>query len=127
MELLKRLVREHLNVDIATDMKSLGRMVEEQNIQIPWSTISKRIGKRSRLSCFKKWQKMAGLLSASDEVRRRKQEPGANDGGAGANEAAAKRQKVEGGGGSDDQDVLRNGNTHTGTGYGAAILAGRNG
>jgi hypothetical protein len=73
MELLKRLVREHLNVDAGTDMKSLGRMVEEQNIPIPWSTISKRIGKRSRLSCFKKWQKMAGLLSASDEVRRRKQ------------------------------------------------------
>jgi hypothetical protein len=96
MELLKRLVREHLNVDVATDMKSLGRMVEEQNIQIPWSTISKRIGKRSRLSCFKKWQKMAGLLSASDEVRRRKQEPGAN--GDNANAAAAKRQKVESGG-----------------------------
>jgi hypothetical protein len=71
-------------------------MVEEQNIQIPWSTISKRIGKRSRLSCFKKWQKMAGLLSASDEVRRRKQEPGAN--GDNANAAAAKRQKVESGG-----------------------------
>jgi hypothetical protein len=92
MELLKRLVREHLNVNAATDMKSLGRMVEEQNIQIPWSTISKRIGKRSRLSCFKKWQKMAGLLSASDEVRRRKQDPANGDGG------AAKRQKVEGGG-----------------------------
>jgi hypothetical protein len=28
-------------------------MVEEQNIQIPWSTISKRIGKRSRLSISK--------------------------------------------------------------------------
>lgn len=106
MELLKRLVREHLSVDIATDMKTLGRMVEEQNIQIPWSTISKRIGKRSRLSCFKKWQKMAGLLSASDEVRRRKQDPA---GGGDGNEAANKRQKVEGG---DDHDVLEGGNTH---------------
>jgi hypothetical protein len=105
MELLKRLVREHLNVDISTDMKSLGRMVEEQNIQIPWSTISKRIGKRSRLSCFKKWQKMAGLLSASDEVRRRKQDP-SGDGGDDANAAAAKRQKVEDGGDGEDHELL---------------------
>jgi hypothetical protein len=120
MELLKRLVREHLNVDITTDMKSLGRMVEEQNIQIPWSTISKRIGKRSRLSCFKKWQKMAGLLSASDEVRRRKQEPGVN--GDNANAAAAKRQKVEGGGHGDDHDVLEGelSNTHAAPTAGAA-------
>jgi len=72
MELLRRLVREHLNADETTDMKALGRMVEDQGIQIPWSNISKRIGKRSRLSCFKKWQKMAGLLSASEENRRRK-------------------------------------------------------
>jgi hypothetical protein len=98
MELLKRLVREHLNVDAATDMKSLGRMVEEQNIQIPWSTISKRIGKRSRLSCFKKWQKMAGLLSASDEVRRRK--PDTNNDGNGA----AKRVKMEAAAGTGDYD-----------------------
>jgi len=62
-ELLKRYIREQLNVDPSADMKELGKMVEEQGIQIPWSTISKRMGKRSRLSCFKKWQKMTGITS----------------------------------------------------------------
>jgi len=42
-------------------MKELGKIVEEQDIQIPWSTVSKHMGKRSRLSCFKKWQKLSGL------------------------------------------------------------------
>jgi hypothetical protein len=52
-------------------MKELGKQVEEQGIQIPWNTVSKRMGKRSRLSCFKKWQKMSGCLGASDEFKRR--------------------------------------------------------
>jgi hypothetical protein len=53
MELLKRLVREHLNVDAATDSRWDAWW---KSRRIPWSTISKRIGKRSRLS-FQKWQK----------------------------------------------------------------------
>ncbi|MGK3740033.1 MAG: hypothetical protein ACI8RD_002080 [Bacillariaceae sp.] len=65
-EQLKRLIREHLRSDPRADIKELGKMVESQHIKIPWSTISKRMGKRSRLSCFKKWQKMTGLFSASD-------------------------------------------------------------
>ncbi|EEC45970.1 predicted protein [Phaeodactylum tricornutum CCAP 1055/1] len=69
-EILKRLIREHLNVEPTTDMKTLGKMVEDQNIQIPWSTISKRMVKRSRLSCFKKWQKMTGLYSPADDYKR---------------------------------------------------------
>ncbi|GKY93929.1 hypothetical protein MPSEU_000359800 [Mayamaea pseudoterrestris] len=60
VEQLKSIIREFLNVDRDTDMRDLGRMVEAQGIQIPWSAISKRMGKRSRLSCFKKWQKMTG-------------------------------------------------------------------
>lgn len=47
-------------------MKELGKIVEEQNIQIPWSSISKRMGRRSRLSCFKKWQKMSGTFQMED-------------------------------------------------------------
>jgi hypothetical protein len=132
MELLKRLVREHLNVDAGTDMKSLGRMVEEQNIQIPWSTISKRIGKRSRLSCFKKWQKMAGLLSASDEVRRRKASDISNPeeiNGVGITAAVMaagaaysnKRLKTEGGGdGHDEGDEDGHPSTHAAPTAGAA-------
>ena len=66
-EILQKLIRDHLNqaTNGATagifDMKDLGKHVESENIQIPWSIISKRMGKRSRLSCFKKWQKLTGI------------------------------------------------------------------
>lgn len=51
-----------LNVGPDMDMKEVGRLVEEQGIQISWSVVSKRMGNRSRLSCFKKWQKMSGVI-----------------------------------------------------------------
>jgi Myb-like DNA-binding domain len=66
---LQRLIREQLNnqtkgaTAAIEDMRELGKLVEESNIQLSWSVISKRMGKRSRLSCFKKWQKMTGLFS----------------------------------------------------------------
>lgn len=66
---LQRLIREQLNnqtkgaTAAIEDMRELGKLVEETNIQLSWSVISKRMGKRSRLSCFKKWQKMTGLFS----------------------------------------------------------------
>ena len=66
-EILKRLIREHLRADPNADIKELGKMAEQQGIIIPWSTLSKRMGKRSRLSCFKKWQKMTGIYSPSDQ------------------------------------------------------------
>ena len=66
-EQLKRLIREHLRADPRADIKELGKMVDAERIKIPWSVISKRMGKRSRLSCFKKWQKMTGLFSPSDQ------------------------------------------------------------
>jgi len=68
-EQLKRLIREYLRVDPTADIKEVGKMVIAEEIKIPWSVISKRMGKRSRLSCFKKWQKMTGLLSPCDMIR----------------------------------------------------------
>lgn len=68
-ELLKRIIREHLRADPNADIKELGKMVENEGIIIPWSNISKRMGKRSRLSCFKKWQKMTGLYSPCDQTK----------------------------------------------------------
>jgi hypothetical protein len=65
-ELLKRLIREHLRADPNADIKELGKTVQDENINIPWTAISKKMGKRSRLSCFKKWQKLTGLVSPSD-------------------------------------------------------------
>lgn len=60
-ECLKRLIREHLGADPTADIKELGKRVQDENISIPWTAISKKMGKRSRLSCFKKWQKLTGL------------------------------------------------------------------
>jgi hypothetical protein len=68
-EMLKRLIREHLQADPTADIKELGEMVEAEGIKIPWSIMSRRMGLRSRLSCFKKWQKMTGLFSPSDQYK----------------------------------------------------------
>ncbi|KAL3909553.1 MAG: hypothetical protein SGARI_002549, partial [Bacillariaceae sp.] len=67
VEQLKVLLREHLQADKNADMQELARIVQAQNIKIAWSAISKRMGQRSRLSCFKKWQKMTGLYSPSEQ------------------------------------------------------------
>lgn len=67
-EKLKLLIRQQLNADPSADMKELGKMVEEEGRKIAWSAISKRMGKRSRLSCFKKWQKLTGIYSPSDQA-----------------------------------------------------------
>jgi len=68
-ELLKRIIREYLKVEPNADIKELGRMVEAKGIKIPWSVVSKKMVRRSRLSCFKKWQKMTGLMSPSDQIK----------------------------------------------------------
>jgi len=65
-EQLKKLIRQHLNAHPQADIKEIGKMVEAEGIKIQWQLISKQMGKRSRLSCFKKWQKMTGLFSPSD-------------------------------------------------------------
>lgn len=69
-EALKKLIRDHLSADPNADIKELGKMVNAEGIKIPWSSISKRMEKRSRLSCFKKWQKMTGLFSPSDHYKK---------------------------------------------------------
>jgi hypothetical protein len=69
-EALKKLIKDHLNADPSADIKDLGKMVDAEGIKIPWSSISKRMEKRSRLSCFKKWQKMTGLFSPSDHNKK---------------------------------------------------------
>ncbi len=68
-ELFKRIVREYLHAEPNADIKELGRMVEAKGIKISWSVISRKIIKRSRLSCFKKWQKMTGIHSSSEQYK----------------------------------------------------------
>jgi hypothetical protein len=86
-ELLKRLIREHLTAEPTADIKELGKVVEAEGLKIPWQIISKRMGKRSRLSCFKKWQKMTGLFSPSEQYKTpHKDDGGTEDSGSRNNE-----------------------------------------
>jgi len=48
---------------LASAIEEYGKNNPNVNITIPWSTISKSMGNRSRLSCFKKWQKLTGTAS----------------------------------------------------------------
>jgi erythromycin esterase-like protein len=95
---LQKYIREFLNAKPDADMVSLGKMVERQGIQIPWSTISKKLGNRSRLSCFKKWQKMTGRSddapepTKSGKTRRPRSE-----------KRRAKRVKIEPSSGNEDE------------------------
>lgn len=60
-QLLLKLIREHLKADPSTDIVELNQMAkkaEAEGRSIPFMTISKRMEKRSRLSCLKKWQKL---------------------------------------------------------------------
>ena len=80
-------------------MVSLGKMVEEQNIQIPWSVISKRMVKRSRLSCFKKWQKLTGLFPEEGKKYKDDDDEDGDVDKTGADDMSlpvAKRIKIEG-------------------------------
>jgi hypothetical protein len=64
-QLLHRLIRDHLRAAPSTDIRDLAKMAkmaEAEGLRIPWSLISKRMEKRSRLSCFKKWQKMTNAV-----------------------------------------------------------------
>mmetsp|Transcript_31252 Transcript_31252/g.75548 ORF Transcript_31252/g.75548 Transcript_31252/m.75548 type:complete len:357 (+) Transcript_31252:254-1324(+) len=75
-EELKKQVRLHLKVDADMDMKDLAVMVKAKDITIPWNAIQKKMSKRSRLSCYKKWEKMAGIsrtrYSASKDGKKKK-------------------------------------------------------
>lgn len=79
-EHLKKLIRDHLRVDPKASMEDIGKMVEAEGLSLPWAVISKKMGNRSRLSCFKKFQKMTGIVPPSD-TRRLKRE-GPSDAGA---------------------------------------------
>lgn len=75
MEELKQLILDYLKwPDRKANMIDIGKMVEAEGSVLPWTTFSKKMGTRSRLSCFKKFQKMAGLFvpPTASEGRERK-------------------------------------------------------
>ncbi|GAX10256.1 Myb-like DNA-binding protein REB1 [Fistulifera solaris] len=94
---LQKYIREFLNAKPDADMVSLGKIVDRQGIQIPWSTISKKLGNRSRLSCFKKWQKMTGRSDDAPEPKSGKTRRPRNE------KRRAKRVKVEPNSGNEDE------------------------
>lgn len=57
-ESLVRHIQEVLKADSSVEIQELGQIVENRGVILPWSTISKMMGRRSRLSCFKRWQKL---------------------------------------------------------------------
>jgi len=65
-KLLVTCIREQLQADPCSSIKELSKIVLERGIQISWSVVSKRMGNRSRLSCFKKWQKLSGMSTCND-------------------------------------------------------------
>lgn len=57
-------------VPAGINFKLLGRLLDDygkkgNNVTIPWSAISRQMVNRSRLSCFKKWQKLIGAANSS--------------------------------------------------------------
>ena len=50
---------------MAKDMKALEKVAAKKKIQISWSEVSKRMEDRSRLACFKKWEKLTGTYQPS--------------------------------------------------------------
>jgi len=61
--------RSKLPLEIAAQVKHINDKCEAEGIPIPWSAVSKRMVNRSRLSCFKKWQKMSGKDNGDEDVR----------------------------------------------------------
>jgi hypothetical protein len=79
MELVSQIrcwLHHHTNGATSTlvDFAELAQLVDELKIQIPWSLISKRMGRRSRLACFKKWQKLTGEAEMRAAFRARSAE-----------------------------------------------------
>jgi len=74
---LEMYVRSFMKVERDIPVAQLGIMAEQKSVQIPWSAISKKMKNRSRLSCFKRFQQMAGLKKSSAERRRRRDVPDA--------------------------------------------------
>lgn len=90
-EMLKGYIREHVvGADPETDMKVLAKRVAEEGIQLPWSAISKKMGNRSRLSCFKRWQKMTGGETGDSKRRKEDDDEDSED------SPTTKRIKIEG-------------------------------
>lgn len=61
MKVLETFVRDELRCPPPSPyagIQDIVHLIESKDLSIPWSNISKKIGTRSRLSCFKKWQKM---------------------------------------------------------------------
>jgi len=64
-------VRAFLKVARDVPLGQLGRMAEEDAVNVPWSAISKKMKNRSRLSCFKRFQQITGMKKTNGMKRKR--------------------------------------------------------
>mmetsp|Transcript_12358 Transcript_12358/g.13920 ORF Transcript_12358/g.13920 Transcript_12358/m.13920 type:complete len:424 (+) Transcript_12358:259-1530(+) len=71
-KLLEKLLREWLKLSDNVSMVQIGQMFIEKKVAINFDAISKSIGHRSRLACFKRFQKLAGLEERSEESQKKR-------------------------------------------------------
>jgi hypothetical protein len=64
-------VRKVLEVGDDVPLADLGKLVEHESVNVPWSTISEKMKNRSRLSCFKRFQQITGMKKTSGKKRKK--------------------------------------------------------
>lgn len=68
---LEMLVRKVLKVGNDVSLVDLGKFVELESVNVPWSTISQKMKNRSRLSCFKRFQQITGMKKTAGKKRKK--------------------------------------------------------
>mmetsp|Transcript_17146 Transcript_17146/g.25590 ORF Transcript_17146/g.25590 Transcript_17146/m.25590 type:complete len:455 (-) Transcript_17146:3260-4624(-) len=58
---LEKLLRDYLKVGDDMDMAQMGKLVESKGVTVPWELLSKKMGSRSRLACFKRFEMLSGI------------------------------------------------------------------
>jgi Myb-like DNA-binding domain len=94
-EQLKGLIREHLKTDPNATMADIAKMVKAEGLSLPWGIFSQKMVNRSRLSCFKKWQKMSGLWSSICEEGEKVRSEHQGSAAASTTGSTRRRRKVE--------------------------------
>lgn len=67
-------VRKALKVGDDVPLIELGKLVEQDSVNVPWSTISEKMKNRSRLSCFKRFQQITGMKKSTGKKRKKSED-----------------------------------------------------
>ena len=66
---LENLVRETAKVVDGVNMAQVAKMIDSKEVSISWYDISNKMGNRSRLSCYKRFQQLAGVKRSIKQSR----------------------------------------------------------